>query len=116
VLLSIDIDKTDKVELHNTMENASVLLKKEFETSGVDYTSFVDMKVILGHYVIYCELLVKDASNTPTSEALEQCCLRMEESLNAVYRQCRVADHTIGPLEIIVVKNGTFEELMDYVI
>ncbi|XVF01350.1 hypothetical protein REPUB_Repub04eG0080400 [Reevesia pubescens] len=40
----------------------------------------------------------------------------MEESLNSVYRQGRVADNSIGPLEIRVVKSGTFEELMDYAI
>ena len=40
----------------------------------------------------------------------------MEECLNSVYRQCRVADNSIGPLEIRVVENGTFEELMDYAI
>ncbi|CBI33740.3 unnamed protein product, partial [Vitis vinifera] len=44
------------------------------------------------------------------------CCLAMEESLNTVYRQGRVADNSIGPLEIRVVKSGTFEELMDYAI
>ncbi|KAG4933423.1 hypothetical protein JHK87_047425 [Glycine soja] len=115
VLLSIDSDKTDEAELQNAVENASVLLK-EFKTSVVEYTSFADTKSIPGHYVIYWELLMKDSSNAPTSEALEQCCLRMEESLNAVYRQCRVAEHSIGPLEIRVVKNGTFEELMDYAI
>ncbi|KAE8708421.1 putative indole-3-acetic acid-amido synthetase GH3.8 [Hibiscus syriacus] len=38
----------------------------------------------------------------------------MEESLNSVYRQGRVTDNSIGPLEIRMVKNGTFEELMDY--
>ncbi|GJN07061.1 hypothetical protein PR202_ga24852 [Eleusine coracana subsp. coracana] len=40
----------------------------------------------------------------------------MEEALNAVYRQSRVADASIGPLEIRVVKAGTFEKLMDYAI
>nr|CAA42636.1 auxin-responsive GH3 product [Glycine max] len=115
VLLSIDSDKTDEAELQNAVEKASVLLK-EFKTSVVEYTSFADTKSIPGHYVIYWELLMKDSSNAPTTEALEQCCLTMEESLNAVYRQGRVADHSIGPLEIRVVKNGTFEELMDYAI
>ncbi|CBI22502.3 unnamed protein product, partial [Vitis vinifera] len=51
-----------------------------------------------------------------TSVLLGQCCLAMEESLNSVYRQGRVADNSIGPLEIRVVKSGTFEELMDYAI
>ncbi|XP_022740915.1 probable indole-3-acetic acid-amido synthetase GH3.1 [Durio zibethinus] len=115
VLLSIESDKTDEAELQKAIENASVLLK-EFNTSVVEYTSYADTKVIPGHYVIYWELLVKDSANAPTDEVLNQCCLQMEESLNSVYRQSRVADNSIGPLEIRVVKNGTFEELMDYAI
>ncbi|KAJ4716195.1 putative Indole-3-acetic acid-amido synthetase GH3.3 [Melia azedarach] len=113
VLLSIDSDKTDEAELQNAVQNASQLLR-EFNTSVVEYTSYADTKTIPGHYVIYWELLIKDPANSPTGEVLNQCCLAMEESLNSVYRQGRVADNSIGPLEIRVVKNGTFEELMDY--
>ncbi|KAL1357442.1 hypothetical protein HN51_009345 [Arachis hypogaea] len=116
VLLSIDSDKTDESELQRAVENASKLLA-EFKTSVVEYTSYADTKTIPGHYVIYWELLTKDDSaNLPSHEVLNRCCLEMEESLNSVYRQCRVADHSIGPLEIRVVKSGTFEELMDYAI
>ncbi|KDP32021.1 hypothetical protein JCGZ_12482 [Jatropha curcas] len=115
VLLSIDSDKTDEAELQKAIENASFLLK-EFNTSVVEYTSYADTNTIPGHYVIYWELMVKDTANSPTEEVLNQCCLAMEESLNSVYRQGRVADNSIGPLEIRVVKNGTFEELMDYAI
>lgn len=115
VLLSIDADKTDEAELQKAIENATALIK-EFNTSVVEYTSYADTKSIPGHYVIYWELLVKDPTNSPTDEVLNQCCLAMEESLNTVYRQGRVADNSIGPLEIRVVKNGTFEELMDYAI
>lgn len=115
VLLSIESDKTDEAELQKAIENASSLLN-EFNTSIVEYTSYADTKTIPGHYVIYWELFVKDATNSPTEEVLNQCCLAMEESLNTVYRQSRVADNSIGPLEIRVVKNGTFEELMDYAI
>ncbi|BAT98920.1 hypothetical protein LR48_Vigan06g136300 [Vigna angularis] len=115
VLLSIDSDKTDESELQNGIENASKLLA-DFKTSVVEYTSYADTTTIPGHYVIYWELLSKDSANAPSEEVLNRCCLEMEESLNSVYRQCRVADHSIGPLEIRVVKNGTFEELMDYAI
>ncbi|KAL2333478.1 hypothetical protein Fmac_014691 [Flemingia macrophylla] len=116
VLLSIDSDKTDEAELQSAVESASAVLR-EFETSVVEYTSFADTKSIPGHYVVYFELLKREQSrDPPTCEAMERCCLAMEESLNAVYRQGRVADHSIGPLEIRVVKNGTFEELMDYAI
>ncbi|KAF3435510.1 hypothetical protein FNV43_RR22599 [Rhamnella rubrinervis] len=115
VLLSIDSDKTDEAELQRAVENASQLLSK-FNTSVVEYTSYADTTTIPGHYVIYWELLVKDPANSPGEEVLSQCCLAMEESLNSVYRQGRVADNSIGPLEIRVVKSGTFEELMDYAI
>ncbi|XP_068655936.1 probable indole-3-acetic acid-amido synthetase GH3.1 [Aristolochia californica] len=115
VLLSIDADKTDEAELQKAVENASKLIK-QFETSVVEYTSYANTKTIPGHYVIYWELLIKDPSKGPSKEVLKQCCLAMEESMNSVYRQSRVADNSIGPLEIRVVKNGTFEELMDYAI
>lgn len=115
VLLSIDSDKTDEAELQKAVENASQVLH-EYNTSVVEYTSFADTKTIPGHYVIYWELLVKDSANSPSDKVLSQCCHAMEESLNSVYRQGRVADNSIGPLEIRVVKNGTFEELMDYAI
>ncbi|KAL6013222.1 hypothetical protein ACLOJK_003714 [Asimina triloba] len=115
VLLSIDADKTDESELQKAVESASELLR-EFDTSVVEYTSYADTKTIPGHYVIYWELLMKEASKGPTETVLNQCCLAMEECLNSVYRQGRVADGSIGPLEIRVVKNGTFEELMDYAI
>ncbi|CAN4082980.1 unnamed protein product [Withania somnifera] len=115
VLLSIDSDKTDESELQAAIENAIALLSP-YHTTLIEYTSFADTKTIPGHYVIYWELLVKDPNNPPSHEVLNQCCLAMEETLNSVYRQCRVADNSIGPLEIRVVKTGTFEELMDYAI
>ncbi|KAF6143105.1 hypothetical protein GIB67_041173, partial [Kingdonia uniflora] len=115
VLLSIDSDKTDEAELQKAIDNALELLR-EFNTSVVEYTSYADTKTIPGHYVIYWELLVKDPNDAPTHEVLNQCCLTMEEAFNTVYRQCRVADNSIGPLEIRIVKSGTFEELMDYAI
>ncbi|KAG9140417.1 hypothetical protein Leryth_018546 [Lithospermum erythrorhizon] len=115
VLLSIDSDKTDESELQKAVENASVLLR-EFDATIIEYTSNANTRSIPGHYVIYWELLVKDMTNWPTKETLDKCCLVMEESLNSVYRQCRVADNSIGALEIRVVKNGTFEEVMDYAI
>lgn len=115
VLLSIDSDKTDESELQRAVESATQLLK-DYNTSVVEYTSYADTTSIPGHYVIYWELLAKDSGNAPPSHVLNQCCLAMEESLNSVYRQGRVADNSIGALEIRVVKNGTFEELMDYAI
>ncbi|ONK60017.1 uncharacterized protein A4U43_C08F13330 [Asparagus officinalis] len=75
-----------------------------------------DTRTIPGHYVIYWELLLRNPDHGPGQAVLEKCCLAMEEELNTVYRQSRVADGSIGPLEIRVVRPGTFEELMDYAI
>ncbi|KAG7544730.1 GH3 family [Arabidopsis suecica] len=116
VLLSIESDKTDEAELQKAVENASRLFAEQ-GTRLIEYTSYAETKAIPGHYVIYWELLGRDQSNAlPSDEVMAKCCLEMEESLNSVYRQSRVADKSIGPLEIRVVQNGTFEELMDYAI
>ncbi|RRT74179.1 hypothetical protein B296_00032594 [Ensete ventricosum] len=123
VLLSIESDKTDEAELQKAVESASALLRP-YAASVVEYTSHADTKAIPGHYVIYWELLAKDKSASAAEAVsalardgvMERCCLAMEEALNSVYRQSRVADGSIGPLEIRVVRGGTFEELMDYAI
>ncbi|CAN8283978.1 unnamed protein product [Cochlearia groenlandica] len=117
VLLSIESDKTDEAELQKAVENAASVLLAEKGTRVVEYTSYADTKTIPGHYIIYWELLAKEQTEHPIShEVMARCCLEMEESLNSVYRQSRVSDKSIGPLEIRVVENGTFEELMDYAI
>ncbi|KAJ8506747.1 hypothetical protein OPV22_007633 [Ensete ventricosum] len=117
VLLSIESDKTDEEELQRAVERGSELLKP-WGASVAEYTSQADTTVIPGHYVIYWELLVREGEGGrwPEKEALEACCLEMEEAMNTVYRQSRVADASIGPLEIRVVRSGTFDELMDYAI
>ncbi|XP_057768909.1 probable indole-3-acetic acid-amido synthetase GH3.1 [Salvia miltiorrhiza] len=113
VLLSIDADKTDELELQRAVESAAALLR-EHGAAVVEFTSYADTSSIPGHYVIYWELSVK--GKAPGGEVMAECCLAMEESMNTVYRQCRVADNSVGPLEIRVVSSGTFEELMDYAI
>ncbi|KAF0907118.1 hypothetical protein E2562_015658 [Oryza meyeriana var. granulata] len=116
VLLSIESDKTDEAELQRAVERASALLRPH-GASVVEYTSHACTKGIPGHYVIYWELLTKGAAATVVdADTLARCCLEMEEALNSVYRLIRVSDGSIGPLEIRVVRPGTFEELMDYAI
>ncbi|KAL8027625.1 hypothetical protein ABFX02_14G108100 [Erythranthe guttata] len=118
VVLNIDWEKTSEVELQAAVESASQLLQ-EFNTSVVEYTSFADTTKIPGHYVIYWELLLPtkgDSVNLPSDGVvLENCCLAMEESLNPMYRLLRV-EGSIGPLEIRLVKSGTFEEVMNHAI
>ncbi|XP_062189504.1 indole-3-acetic acid-amido synthetase GH3.8 [Phragmites australis] len=118
VLLSIESDKTDEAELQRAVERASALLRPH-GAAVVEYTSQAYTKSIPGHYVIYWELLTQGpvaGGVAVDKDTLDSCCLEMEEALNTVYRQSRVADGSIGPLEIRVVRPGTFEELMDYAI
>lgn len=113
VMLSIDSDKTDEAELHSAVKNAVKHLEP-LEASLVEYTSYADTSTIPGHYVLYWEL--RNSTLSVPASVFEDCCLTIEESLNSVYRQCRVADKSIGPLEIKVVETGTFDKLMDYAI
>lgn len=114
VVLSIDSDKTDEVELQNAVKNAVNHLVP-FDATIADYTSYADTKTIPGHYVLYWELSLNGSTPIPPS-IFEDCCLTIEESLNSVYRQGRVSDKSIGPLEIKIVESGTFDKLMDYAI
>ncbi|TKY49006.1 Indole-3-acetic acid-amido synthetase GH3.5 [Spatholobus suberectus] len=115
VVLSIDSDKTDEVELQNAMKNAGTHLVP-FDAHVVEYTSYADTTTTIpGHYVLYWELSLKGSTPIPPC-VYEDCCLTIEESLNSVYRQGRVSDKSIGPLEIKIVEQGTFDKLMDYAI
>lgn len=112
VVLSIDSDKTDEVELQNAVKNAANHLIS-FDATLNEYTSSADTSTIPGHYVLYWEISLRGETSIPPS-VFEDCCLTVEESLNSVYRQGRVQDKSIGPLEIKIVESGTFDKLMDY--
>jgi auxin responsive GH3 family protein len=121
VVLSVDVDKTDEAELQRAVERGG-------GTSVLDYTSRVCTESIPGHYVVYWELqqmLLTDQQGGEEHGAVERasppssldgCCLEMEEALSSVYRKGRVEDGSIGPLEIRVVRPGTFVELADHAI
>ncbi|XP_037475288.1 probable indole-3-acetic acid-amido synthetase GH3.8 [Triticum dicoccoides] len=112
VLLSVETDKTDEAELQRAVERAAELLRLH-GASVAEYTSRACTERIPGHYVVYWELLTAGGAAEVDRETLDGCCLEMEEALNAVYRRSRAVDGSIGPLEIRVVRPGTFEELMD---
>lgn len=119
VALNIDSDKTDEVELQTIVKNAANHLNP-FNASLLDYTSYVDTSTISCHYVLFWEITYNNNNNITTTQippnVLQDCCLTIEESLNSVYRQGRASNKSIGPLEIRVVENGTFDKLMDYAI
>ncbi|CAI9297178.1 unnamed protein product [Lactuca saligna] len=118
VILSIDNDKTNEEDLHKSIMAAKRLLEP-YNALLVEYTSYADTSSVPGHYVIYWEIKhctpsVLDKVTSPFGpKVLEDCCIAMEEDLDYIYRRCRTHDKCIGPLEIRVVKPGTFDSLMD---
>ncbi|KAI3693518.1 hypothetical protein L1987_76462 [Smallanthus sonchifolius] len=121
VILSIDNDKTNEEDLHKSVMAAKRLLEP-YNGLLVEYTSYADTSSVPGHYVIYWEIKqctpsVLDKVTSPISpKVLQDCCIAIEEDLDYIYRRCRTNDKSIGPLEIRVVKTGTFELLMDFFI
>ena len=111
VVLSIDSDKTDEAELHAAVSGAVQHLAP-FGASLVEYTSYADAGTIPGHYVLFWG--ARGHGNASAAAVFEDCCLAVEEALNSVYRQGRATHRSIGPLEIRVVPDGTFDKLMDY--
>ncbi|KAH6811153.1 putative indole-3-acetic acid-amido synthetase GH3.9 [Perilla frutescens var. frutescens] len=115
VVLSIDNDKTNEEDLHRSITAAASRLLEPRHALLVEYTSYADTSSIPGHYVIYWEINDAIQLHAPpiSADVLRECCITIEEGLDYVYRRCRTNDRSVGPLEIRVVKPGTFEKLMD---
>ncbi|CAN7034682.1 hypothetical protein IGI04_032129 [Brassica rapa subsp. trilocularis] len=119
MVLSIDMDKTNEEDLFNAVTRAKIIIN----SSGLmltDFTSYADVSTIPGHYVIYWEVEDKREDKTKHMELKEdtfsECCLVMEDSFDNVYKRCRFREKTVGPLEIKVVRYGTFDSLTDFFI
>ncbi|KAL2323636.1 hypothetical protein Fmac_028015 [Flemingia macrophylla] len=117
VVISIDTEKTNEEDLHRGVSMAKKLLEP-YDALLVEYTSYPDTCTVPGHYVLYWEILhcgTKSESESLVIDGsvLEECCIAVEEQLDYVYRRCRTNDKSVGPLEIGVVKPGTFDALMD---
>ncbi|KAK9117733.1 hypothetical protein Sjap_016680 [Stephania japonica] len=115
VVLSIDTDKTSEGDLLNAVTKAKLLI----EPLGyllTEYTSYADTSSIPGHYVLFWELKFRGNTNISTLDAsiMDNCCHKVEESLDFVYRRLRSRDKSVGPLEIRVVNHGAFDALMDF--
>ncbi|CAN6448713.1 unnamed protein product [Victoria cruziana] len=115
VILNIDEEKTSEADLQRAVATAEAAHLAPHNTRVKEFTSYADTSTIPGHYVLYWELS-PTGENLPVNHVIEQCCLTIEESLHSSYRETRVAFKSIGPLEIKLVKNGTFDRLMDLAI
>ncbi|CAN6477808.1 unnamed protein product [Victoria cruziana] len=114
VCLSIESDKTEEIELQKAIAAAETAHLSLYDTRVLQYSCYADIKTVPGHYVLFWELSTLNGNeNRPPKSIIEQCCLTIEESLNSVYRSMRAYYKNAGPLEIKLVRNGTFDELME---
>ncbi|XP_074567776.1 jasmonoyl--L-amino acid synthetase GH3.5-like [Curcuma longa] len=108
LVLSINIDKNTEKDLQLAVEEAAKLLAVE-KLEIVDFTSHVDTSMEPGHYVIFWEL-----SSDATEDALHSCCNCLDLSfVDAGYVSSRKVG-AIGPLELRIVRKGTFHKIMDH--
>lgn len=119
VILSVDSDKTNEEDLHNSVTRAKEILENR-NYLLLEYTSCTDTSTVPGHYVLFWEIKSTCEGATPCvpldAQLLESCCIAVEEALDYVYRRCRAHDRSIGPLEIRLVEAGAFDDLMDLLV
>lgn len=108
LLLTINIDKNTEKDLQLAVEAAAQLLAEE-KLEVVDFTSRVDSSTDPGHYVVFWEI-----NGEPRDEVLQECTDCLDRSfVDAGYVSSRKV-RTIGPLELRIVKRGTFHKILDH--
>nr|WQG15584.1 jasmonyl-isoleucine synthase [Catharanthus roseus] len=108
LLLTINIDKNTEKDLQLAVEAAAKVLSEE-KVEIVDFTSRADSSTEPGHYIIFWEI-----SGEASDEILKECCNCLDKSfLDAGYVSSRKVN-SIGPLELRLVKRGTFHKILDH--
>lgn len=135
VVLSIDTDKTEESELHLALTSAlDALTRHLLREHGVsiqllDYCSLAEVESNPGHYVIFMELLglsnnqteggggggddcstVVQARQVCLKRCFQTFCHNVEKGFNCIYSRNR-REGIIGPLELRLVKEGSFDLL-----
>jgi jasmonic acid-amino synthetase len=106
LVLSIHVDKNTEKDLQLAVEEAVKLLEG-MNVGIVDFTSCVDTSSDPGRYVIYWEM-----SSRVNDEILSSCANTLDLSfVEEGYKSSRKIK-TIGPLELRILKKGTFKEIM----
>lgn len=105
---TINIDKNTEKDLQLSVEAAAKLLASE-KLEVVDFTSQVDLSSEPGHYVIFWEV-----SGEASEEVLQASCNCLDLAfVDAGYVSSRKVQ-AIGPLELKVLKRGTFQKILDH--
>ncbi|PUZ45115.1 hypothetical protein GQ55_8G195000 [Panicum hallii var. hallii] len=110
LVLSINIDKNTEKDLQLAVEEAGKFLEAE-KLEIVDFTSSVEKSSDPGRYVIFWEL----SSESDAGEAVLQSCANCLDLafVDGGYVGSRKI-RTIGPLELRILKKGTFKEILDH--
>ncbi|KAK6920011.1 GH3 family [Dillenia turbinata] len=108
LLLTVNIDKNTEKDLELSVEAAQRLLAVE-KLELVDYTSHADLVSEPGHYVIFWEI-----NGEASEEVLNECCNCLDRSFVDVGYVSSRKVKAIGPLELRVLKRGTFQKILDH--
>ncbi|KAL6609449.1 hypothetical protein ACP70R_039418 [Stipagrostis hirtigluma subsp. patula] len=108
LVLSINIDKNTEKDLQLAVEEAAKILEGD-KIEVVDFTSFVEKSSDPGHYVIFWELSA-DASDDILSTCANCLDLAFADAGYVGSRKIK----TIGPLELRILRKGTFKEILDH--
>ncbi|WZZ83689.1 hypothetical protein YC2023_104261 [Brassica napus] len=116
-VLCVDVEPTTEEDILKALARATAVLESS-DLILTGFTCYGDISTVPGHYVFYVELIaiVNNGTNVlqlDNKVLVEYCCV-MEESLSSLYRRLRVKDGPIGPLEVRVVEQGTFDSLMEF--
>ncbi|KAB2595820.1 jasmonic acid-amido synthetase JAR1-like [Pyrus ussuriensis x Pyrus communis] len=106
LLLSINIDKNTEKDLQLSVEEAAKPLAAE-KLEVVDFSSHVDLSTDPGHYVIFWEL-----NGEPNHQVLSECCNCLDKAFVDVGYMSSRKVNTIGPLEIRILRKGTFQKIL----
>ncbi|KAK8693610.1 hypothetical protein V6N13_071187 [Hibiscus sabdariffa] len=108
LMLTINFDKITEKDLQLAVEEAAKLIGEE-KMDLIDFSSHVDVSSDPAHCVIYWEI-----SGEVSNEVLQECCNCLDRSfLDHDYVNARKIN-TIGPLELRVVRKGTFQKILDH--
>ncbi|CAH8383932.1 unnamed protein product [Eruca vesicaria subsp. sativa] len=116
-VLCVYLEPTTEEDILKALARATVVLESS-DLILTGFTCYGDISTVPGHYVFYVELKAKVNESTNAlllddKVLVEYCCV-IEESLSNFYRSLRIKDGPIGALEVRIVKEGTFDSLMEY--
>ncbi|CAH9083233.1 unnamed protein product [Cuscuta epithymum] len=116
LLLNIDIDKNTEEDVQLSVETAAKILSDSSSNLELlDFTSHVNTSTYPGHYVVFWEVNGEESDHLHHHhQVLQECCNCLDSSfLDLGYMTSRKA-RTIGPLELKIVRRGTFNKILNH--